>query len=349
VKTNSTAKPLVKSQPQAVIKEGGKTKPVVAPSNVQKPGRTGSPVKPVTEHAPNATPKTDAVRMSLRGVNWVIQGINDHIQQGRIEERMRQIRPTIEETLERDHSLGVLIVIVFSKRQKVGSEHDTPLEHTAGFQYINYEYGRTQEEAQAKMARTVRLNPAGPGELTSQKQWIPPQMSPSAKDLPTPFDKSALATFYPGREELVSVKFSFAMGFDDKMKSRVPVSDPQQKARFIVMYPPDEVQFYDNGRWRTYSTQVTLEGPKQIWNADLAAYMVPVLRLDSAINPNDATAALVYPADDYTMNLFKPQGRISDGGLLRNYAMDHVRFVKPHKMSVIQTFDNGSAFNMSYP
>jgi hypothetical protein len=66
---------------------------------------------------------------------------------------------------------------------------------------------------------------------------------------------------------------------------------------------------------------------------------VPVLRLDSAINPNDAVAALVYPADDYTMRLFQPQGRISDGGLLKHYQMDLVRFVKPHKMSVIQNFN----------
>jgi hypothetical protein len=309
---------------------------------VQRNGRTGSPVKPVVEHKPNSTPKTDAVRMSLRGVNWVIQGINDHIQQGRIEERMKQITPTIEETLDRDPTLGVLIVTVFSQRKKVGAEHDTPLEHTKGFQYVDYEYGRTQEEALAKMARQPQMRPAGQGEYTSQKQWIPPKQAPSAKDLPTPFARSALATFYAGLEELVAVKFSFAMGFDDKMRSRIKVNDPQQRARFIVMFPPGEIQFFDNGRWRTYSTQVAYERPRQIWHSDLAGYYVPVLELDSVLNPNDATAAMVYPADDYTMKLFQPQGRVSDSGLLRNYSMDLVRFVKPHKMSVIQDFGQGT-------
>ena len=88
---------------------------------------------------------------------------------------------------------GVLIVTVFSQRKKVGSEHDTPLEHTKGFQYVDYEYGRTQEEALAKMARQPQMRPAGQGEYVSQKQWIPPQQAPSAKDLPTPFARSALA------------------------------------------------------------------------------------------------------------------------------------------------------------
>jgi hypothetical protein len=342
IKTNSTSQPLVKADPKAVIKDGNKTTPVVPKSDVQRNGRTGSPVKPVVEHGLKPSPKTDAVRMSLRGVNWVIQGINDHIQQGRIEERMKQILPTIEETLDRDPTLGVLIVTVFSQRQKVGAEHDSPLEHTKGFQYVDYEYGRTQEEAQGKMARQAKMQPAGAGQLVSQKQWIPPQQAPSAKDLPTPFGRSALATFYPGLEELVAVNFSFALGFDDKMKSRIRLNDPQQRARFIVMFPPNEIQFFDNGRWRTYSTQVAGERPKQIWHAELGAYYVPVLELDSSINPWDATAAMVYPADDYTMKLFQPQGRISDGGLLRNYSMDLVRFVKPHKMSVIQDFSQMS-------
>ena len=342
IKTNSTSQPLIKSDPKAVIKDGNKTTPVVPKSNVQQKGRTGSPVKPVVEHGLKPSPKTDALRMSLRGVNWVIQGINDHIQQGRIEERMKQITPTIEETLERDPTLGVLIAIVFSQRKKVGAEHDTPLEHTKGFQYVDYEYGRTQEEALAKMARQPQMRPAGQGEYTSQKQWIPPKQAPSAKDLPTPFARSALATFYAGLEELVAVKFSFAMGFDDKMRSRIKVNDPQQRARFIVMFPPGEIQFFDNGRWRTYSTQVAYERPRQIWHSDLAGYYVPVLELDSVLNPNDATAAMVYPADDYTMKLFQPQGRVSDSGLLRNYSMDLVRFVKPHKMSVIQDFGQGT-------
>jgi hypothetical protein len=341
IKTNSSSKPLIKSDPKFEIKEGNKTKPAVPRPDVQRNGRTGSPVKPVVEHGLKPAPKVDGLRMALRGVNWVIQGINDHIQQGRVNERLRQILPTIEETLDRDPTLGVLIVVVFSKRQKVGAEHDSPMEHTAGFQYIDYEYGRTKEEALKKLAnQPAQMNPAGPGDYSSQQQWFPPQQAPSAKDLPTPFGRSALATFYPGREELVAVKFSFALGFDDKMRSVIKLNDPYQRARFIVMFPPNEIKFFDNGSWRTRSTEVALEKPKQIWHSDLAGYYVPVLELDSAINPNDATAAMVYPADDYTMKLFQPQGRISDGGLLKHYQMDLVRFVKPHKMSVIQDFNH---------
>jgi hypothetical protein len=232
-----------------------------------------------------------------------------------------------------------LILTYFYKRKKMGAEHETPLEHTAGFQYIDYEYGRTKEEALAKLRNKPQTRPAGQGEIISQQQWIPPQVAPSAKDLQLPFPSSALATFYPGREELVAVSFSFAKGFDDRMKSVIKLNDPQQKARFIVMFPPAEVTYFDFGTWRHKEIQIWLESPKQVWHAELTDYMVPVIRLDSYLNPYDATAAMVYPADDYTMNLFQPKGRISDSRLLRNYHMDLIRFVKPHKMSVIQNFN----------
>jgi hypothetical protein len=338
VKTGSTVTPLIKGQPKHEV-DG---KPVVARPTPHRDGRTGSPIKPVTEHSLNPTPRTDAVRMSLRGVNWVIQGINDHIQQQKIEERMKQIWPTIESTLKNDPALGVLIETNFAKRKKMGAEHDSPLEHTKGFQYIDYEYGRTKDEAAAKLRRKPQMRPVGSGpnlEFMSQQQWIPPQVAPSAKDLPLPFPSSALATFYPGREELVAVSFSFAKGFDDRMKSVIKLNDPNQRARFIVMFPPAEVDFFDFGSWRKKGIQIWLESPKQVWNQDLTDYMVPVIRLDSFINPYDATAAMVYPADDYTMKLFEPKGRISDSGLLKKYSMDMIRFVKPQKMSVIENFN----------
>jgi hypothetical protein len=334
-KTGSSTTPLIKSQPTATVNG----KPVVERPTPHRDGRTGSPIKPVTEHQLNPTPRTNAVKLSLRGVNWVIQEINDHIQAGRIEERMQQIRPTIEATLRNDPTLGVLIVTHFYKRSKVGPENESPLDHTTGFQYISYEYGRTREEAFAKMRGTPQMRPVGAGpnlEFSSQQQWIPPQIAPSAKDLPTPFPSSALATFYPGREELVAVSFSFAKGFDDKMKSVIKLNDPNQRARFIVMFPPDKVQYFDFGTWRTKDINIWLESPKQVWDPELTAYMAPVIRLDSFINPYDATAAMVYPADDYTMQLFQPKGRIDDSGLLKKYSMDLVRFVKPHKMSVIR-------------
>jgi hypothetical protein len=81
-----------------------------------------------------------------------------------------------------------------------------------------------------------------------------------------------------------------------------------------------------------------MEKPKQIWHHELQSYFVPVIKLDSFINPYDATVAMIYPADDYTLKLFEPKGRISDSGLLTYNQLDLVRFVKPHKMSVIQDF-----------
>lgn len=158
----------------------------------------------------------------------------------------------------------------------------------------------------------------------------------AARLKPMPFHRSALATFCQGSEEVVAVKFTFATGFDEKLHSRIKLHDQDQRARFIVLFPPPEIQFFDNGRWRTRTTKLAGEKPKQIWHADLDAYYVPVIELDTAVNPLDSSVAMVYPADDYTLKLFQPQGRIDDSGLLTNYALDLVRFVKPNNMSVIQ-------------
>lgn len=296
---------------------------------------TGDKIKPVGQFGPNPTPRTDALKLALKGVDWIIQEINDSIQRKRIEEEMRRIGPTIEQTLDANPSLGVLIVVVFSKRNKVGAEHETPLEHTKGFQYITYEYGRTEEEARQKMARTPQMRPAGQGEYVSERKWIPPSQAPSVQDLPTPFAKSALATFVPGLEELVSVKFSHASGFDDKMKSRIPVGTG---ARFIILFPPNDVSYFWNGSWRKENLEVALVKPAEIVDHEQSTYYVPTVQLDSMFNPYDATAAFVYPADDYTKQLFDRKGRIDDGGLLSNYSMNLVRFVKPHKIRLLKDF-----------
>lgn len=310
-------------------------KPSAPPSSGPK-GTLGSKIDAPTEHAPNATPKTNALKLGLRGVNWIIQGINDEIQQGRIEQAMARLRPTIEETLERDHSLGVLILIRFRRRKKVGAEHETPLEHTSNFQYIEYEYGRTQDEAQDKFNNQNYIRPVADGELVTQKQWIPPQMAPSFSDLPTPFDKSALATFVDGLEHLVAVKFSIAMGFDDKMKSKIVLSVPRGfMPKFIIMYPPADVRYF-SGRWRTKDIEISGVRPRMVVDQDQLAYYVPTINLDSSINPNDARAAMVYPADDATAKLFAPQGRIDDGGVLSSYRLDNVRFVKPEKICILK-------------
>ena len=62
------------------------------------------------------------------------------------------------------------------------------------------------------------------------------------------------------------------------------------------------------------------------------------IELDSAYNPYDTTAAMVYPADNFTMKLFGNRGRIDDAGALANYQMDLIRFVKPFKIRLLKDF-----------
>jgi hypothetical protein len=149
-----------------------------------------------------------------------------------------------------------------------------------------------------------------------------------------------LAKFVDGREVLTRVKFSIASGFDDKMYSTEQVA-AAKKARFVYLQVPREIGYIDQGMQRTKGIEIALTSPAIVPNQELKGlYFLPVVELDSRINPYDALAAAVFPADTFTMTLFDGTKPTDTGGLQVSDSrlFKYVRWVKPHRMEVLKHF-----------
>lgn len=339
--------PKQKNQPDVpptfVIREKGQNRIYVPDVAKIHNSRTGSPVQPVKEHSLNPTPRVNALKLSLGGINWIVQGINDGIQQGRVEEAMKKLRPTIEGTLRAEPSLGVLIRIHYSRRQKSGAEHESPLQHTAAFLHISYEYGHTREEAAKKFRSRDELRNAGGGTPEFEEQWIQPHQPISPAQLPTPYQAVALCTFVPGREELLKVQFSHAMGIDEKMNSVLKLKGLNNaSARFLVLDTPKEVNYTWNGSKRTEKLELSQTRPAQVIDWEAIHIYLPTIDMDSWINPYDGKAAMVYPANEATESVFSEGGRIDDKNARLVYeSFEYVRFVKPKNIRMLKYFGPG--------
>jgi hypothetical protein len=206
-----------------------------------------APRGPVTAGPTKAFVAGDAkfrtAEIALRGVNFVIQRINDRIQKGRFDERWAKIRPEVERTLDGDPTLGALILVTFSRRSKMGAENDSPLEHVSVFHDIAVAYGYTREDAKlAYVASQAKGNynaPQGDEVAVDDSCWIPPKQPVDVTKLRTPWPVVALGTFRPGKEKVTRVKFSLAFGFDDKMRSREWLNVPTGVTpKFLILSPP---------------------------------------------------------------------------------------------------------------
>lgn len=122
---------------------GGGGIPAGTPPDLNTPGARGQKIG-------------DGIELGLKGVNFIIQKINDKIQADRMKESWARIQPEIERRLANDSSTGVLIIVQFGRREKQGAEHESPLEHTSRFIGIDTEYGLTESEAWAAWTGRAR-------------------------------------------------------------------------------------------------------------------------------------------------------------------------------------------------
>lgn len=311
--------------------------------------KVGDPIKAPNEYGPSPKGQAGfqaAATIGLQGLSWVIQEINDRIEKKRFDEAWAKLKPTIDAKLNEDPTMGVLILVNYSQKKKKGAEPDSPLEHPTVFQKIKYSFGYTKEDARMRMSSAPPdMRPvAGPDEdVQTSEMWFPPKQPVDVTKLPTPFEKAGLATFVPGREKLVKVKFSGRWGFDDKMFSVEKLDLPTGMVpQFFYLWPPDRIAYRDDdGVLRSSDVETSLEHAAWAMGAELAFSLVPVVCLDSWINPYNATAAIVYPANNATANLFKTTAPTQDNlGYLKSYRMELVRWIKTENMYLLQDFTN---------
>jgi hypothetical protein len=272
----------------------------------------------------------------LKGMNFGIQAINDAIQKQRLARRWAEKLPDVIKNLDANPEFGALILIYYSRAQGGGE-----IEGVTIFRDIHVAYGWNEADALRRRGVHAQLGAAAPGDTVPAKFWYPPKHEVDVMKLPTPWPVAGLATFVPGKEKLTKVKFSFAAGFDEKMFSRDSLDVPDgAPLRFVYLWPPHDIQWLDwDKRVKRKHVEWVLSREADVTNAAIGPLFqgVPVVTLDSSINPYDTTAAMVWPADSYTKAVFEAARPTDDGGILTPiYDISLLRWIKPEFIRLIR-------------
>lgn len=299
----------------------------------------GTPIEPVQEHGPNARgeAKFQAATLAFQGVDFVLQKINSAIQARRFEAEWSRWLPDVTQRLNADPQLGALVLISYSKGE---GDAESAIDTVTVFQGIQVGYGLNVDEALSDANAQVRMSPGNSN--VGDRIWIKPRAPMDINRLKLPFGATiaGLATFVPGKEKLVRVKFSARAGFDDKMFSKDVLNVPSgMKPRFYYLWPPDKIDYFQFGKWQTKEVDWDMSQDADVSYGDVDAFFpgVPVVKLDSSFNPYNATAAMVWPADNSTANLFPAADATEDNlGLLSGQDIGPLRWVRPEFIRILK-------------
>ncbi|MEK9281412.1 type II toxin-antitoxin system VapC family toxin [Bradyrhizobium sp. ISRA442] len=300
----------------------------------------GTPIAPVQEFGPNARgdAKFQGATLAFQGANFVLQKINNAIQARRFEaEWTSHWLPEVTRRLSADPQLGALVLISYAKNQ---GDEESAIDTVTIFQSIQVGYGLNVDDALRDAQSRPRIA-AGRSDV-GDRIWLKPRAPTDIKRLKLPFGTTiaGLATFRPGKEKLVRVKFSGRAGFDDKMFSKEVLDVPAgMTPRFYYLWPPDKISYFQFGSWQTNEVDWEMSNEADASYGDTDAFFlgVPVVKLDSSINPYNATAAMVWPADNSTANLFQTVAATQDNlGLLSGQGIGPMRWVRPEFIRIIK-------------
>ncbi len=334
---NSPAKPTPgKGGPSGPGSGGGGSKTGTATITAD----VGKPIEPVIEHGPNmrGDAKFQGATLAFQGVDFILQKINGSIQAKRFEAEWKsRWLPEVTRRLAADPQLGAMVLISYAKDK---GDAESAIDTVTVFQSIQVGYGVNVDEALRDAQSQVRIAP-GRSDV-GDRIWLKPKAPMDIKRLKLPFGTTiaGLATFVPGKEKLVRIRFSGRLGFDDKMFSKEVLSVPAgMKPRFYYLWPPEKVSYFQFGSWQTKDVDWEISNEADISYGDVDSFQqgVPVVKLDSWINPYNSTAAMVWPADNSTANLFQTADATQDSiGLLTGQGIGPMRWVRPEFIRVLK-------------
>jgi hypothetical protein len=332
---------------KAQTRQPDKVDPVANPSQNQKDIVDG--------HRQRAT-------LAFQGVNYVIQAINNHIQQQRMQERWTKLEPSVRQALAEEPTLGALVRVYYYRRQKVAQEKDSPMEHTNAFADIRIAYGMTREDALTNFEKQAQINAAGAGDVSiDDSMFIPPQLPVDYTKLRTPFQAEGVATFVPGREAFLHLQWagpnrSFVRRGETKFTA--PIKLPEA-IRFLYLTPPSEIDYRENKfRFETQEIDWDYQDPGEKAKAGSFGYRfpgVPALDTDSLLaDPNmlhaqreknlrlmKQRAVMVFPLNETTAKMFAAVNSLVDNnGELWNIPSfrKSIRFIHPERLRVLRYF-----------
>jgi hypothetical protein len=308
--------------------------------------QVGDQLEAPKEYGPSASgdAKFQFAPVAIEGLNYLLQKWNGHIQEKPYIAERDRLEPEIQRRLNDDPQIGVMLFLLFSKgKGDINSAIDT----ATNFQSIQVAYGFTPDDAVRQYSKIPRTT--GPADV-GDEVWIKPKAPLDIGRLELPYGTTAagLATFVPGKEKMVRVAFSGIGGFDDRMFSREEVDVPAgMTPRFCYLWPPKQIRYVDFGRVRTVDVDTTIsnEADESVANLGPGRNLyrgIPVVKLDSFINPSTwfsdgATAAMVWPADNRTANLFQTTRATADNNnLLTGQGFGMMRWIRPEFIRVLK-------------
>jgi hypothetical protein len=330
-----------------IVRSDGPRTPGGARTTRKITAQVGEKIEPVEEHGPSAKgdAKFQGATLAFQGANFVLQKINSAIQARRFDDAWNQLRPEVQRRLDDDPQLGAMLFVYYSKGQ---GDAESAIDTVTVFQPpIKVGYGLNPDDALRDYSSRSQMTA---GAEVGDQIWLKPKAPMDIKRLRLPFGTTVagLATFVPGKEKLVRVKFAGVSGFDDKLSSRETLDVPAgMTPRFYYLWPPSEVSYYD-GKVRTVDIDWTFSDEADGSVADIDFNRVfhqkgiPVVKLDSWGNPSTwvgdgAMAAMVWPADNRTANLFQTARATQDNNnLLAGQGIGPMRWVRPEFVRILK-------------
>jgi hypothetical protein len=269
------------------------------------------------------------IQLAFQGANFVLNMINDEIQRQRVREALAQIEPSINRERATNPSLGVLLIFFY---HQVEAPSESLMRPGAVFSHVESATGRSRDEAQRNWQRQPALRPgAGQNErITTQEIWIPPAQPVGVAALRTPFPPCAIGTFASGMARLQDVEWGGVTGFDDEGETTLRLVAGSTPAEFVILRPVATIHWF-NGSAR-FTTDIPLVIRTTADGSDLT-----VVDLDPWV-PGKVSAAMVFPADDSTDQLFSQAPPTRDNlNQLRGYLnFAKVRWVRPENIRIVR-------------
>jgi hypothetical protein len=282
----------------------------------------------------------------IQGINYGLSKINGPIQQRRFEESWNRKKAFVEQRLNEDPQLGAMIYVYYSTYQ---AGEASGIDGGLAFRDVQVAFGFTPDDAQRASRSEDHLTA---GAEIGDQIWVKPKAPLDVRRLKLPYATRAagLATFVPGKEKLVNVRFrtSLGGGFDDRLHSRDTLDVPKGASpRFLYLWPPEKInyRFGDSIKTQDIDWMISTDADESIAAAGIVRKPfkgIPVVKLDSWINPSTwfgdgATAAMVWPADNATANLFQATSATLDpNNYLAGLGYQLVRWVRPEFVRVLK-------------
>ena len=263
----------------------------------------------------------------FQGIQMALNVELDQRNKEAIKEDLKLMGPGISKNRRADPSQGVLLVFYF----RAGA--DGPIGTVKGgaaYLAVADFYGHTEDEAKQAWWRTPT---ATEQDVITQTSWIEPLVPIGVDEIATPFKQFALGTFIHGKEMLQDVMLDYT-GFDDEGTTNLDVPDGMTP-QFIILDPPETLKWSD-----AYSDYTT--GVNRVWRkVGEGNARIPVVFLDPDLSFFffDVSAAMVFPADDDTRDLFEDTPETDNGHFLNRVNLKLMRWVRPENIRLICPWD----------